>query len=315
MVARLLVTGASGFVGRRLVAAAQARWPQAKVAALAGPGEPGGADVTDAAALRAAVAQARPTHVAHLAAIAAVTDAQAAPQAAFAVNLGGALNLVEALRTEAPEARLLHVSSAEVYGRSLREAAGRAVDESALLQPTNVYAASKAASDLLAQAAAAQGMSVVIARPFNHVGAGQAESFAAPAFAAQIARAEAGLQPPVIEVGGLDDARDFLPVDDVVGAYLLMLEARPEAGVAAIYNIASGSAVRIGEVLERLLRLARRPLEVRVDPARLRHEPAAAYVGDAGKLRRVLGWRPQGDLDAALTEVLDEQRERLGAAA
>ena len=265
--------------------------------------------------VRAAVTQARPTHVAHLAAIAAVTDAQAAPLTAYAVNLGGALHLVEALRAEAPGALLLHVSSAEVYGRSLREAAGRPVDERALLQPTNTYAASKAGADLLVQAAAAQGLAAVIARPFNHVGAGQAESFAAPAFAAQIARAEAGQQPPVIEVGGLDDARDFLPVDDVVAAYLLMLEAKPRAGEALVYNVASGVAARIGDVLERLLRMSRVALQVRVDPARLRREPASTYVGDAARLRRELGWRPCGDLDAALAEVLQAQRARLEAAA
>ena len=150
-----------------------------------------------------------------------------------------------------------------------------------------------------------------MARPFNHIGGGQAESFVAPAFAAQIARAEAGMQPPVIEVGGLDDARDFLPVDDVVTAYLTMLAAEPAAGRAAVYNVASGAALRIAEVLERLLRLARRPLEVRVDPARLRREPAAAYVGDAGRMRRDLGWRPGADLDAVLAEVLAAQRARI----
>ena len=311
MTMRLLVTGASGFVGHRFVAAATKRWAGVELTALAGPEEPGGLDIADPNAMRVAVAAARPTHVVHLAAVAAVTDARAAPRLAFAINLGGTLNLVEALRAEAPDALLLHVSSAEVYGRSLREAAGRPVDETARLQPTNTYAASKAGADLLVQAAAAQGLSAVIARPFNHVGAGQAESFAVPAFAAQIARAEAGLQPPFIEVGGLDDARDFLPVDDVVDAYLLMLEAKPAPGEALIYNVAAGEAVRIGEVLERLRRLARIQVDVRVDAARLRREPAAAYVGDAGRLRRDLGWRPEGDLDAALAEVLQAQRARI----
>ncbi|MBE7217322.1 MAG: GDP-mannose 4,6-dehydratase [Caulobacteraceae bacterium] len=310
---RLLVTGASGFVGRRLVAAARARWPQAELTALGGPGEADGLDVTDAPAVRAAVGRARPTHVIHLAAIAAVVDAGRDPQSAFAVNLGGALNLVEALRAEAAEAQLLHVSSAEAYGRSLREAEGAPVDERALLQPSNAYAASKAGADLLVQAAAAQGLAAVVARPFNHIGAGQTEAFVAPAFAAQIARAEAGLQPPVIEVGGLEDARDFLAVDDVVDAYLRLLDMGSSAGAPEVFNVASGVPLAIGELLARLTRLSAVALEVRVDPSRLRRDPPAAYVGDASRLRRATGWAPRGDMDAVLREVLDEQRARVRA--
>ena len=307
---RLLVTGASGFVGRRLVAAARARWPQAQVAALGGPGDPHGLDVTDAAAVLRAVREARPSHVVHLAAVAAVTQAARDPQRAYAVNLSGTLNLVEALRAEAPDAFLLHVSSAEVYGRSLREAAGRPVDESARLQPLNVYAASKAAADLLVGAAAAQGLKAAVARPFNHVGAGQTLAFVAPAFAAQIARAEAGLQPPVVHVGGLDDARDFLSVDDVVDAYLLLLDRADALAPGAVFNVASGAAVTIGEVLRRLLAHARLPLQVEVDPARLRRDSPAAYVGDASRLARELGWAPRRSLDAALGEVRAAARAR-----
>ena len=307
---RLLVTGASGFVGRRLVPAARARWPQAEVTALGGPGDVGGVDVTDPSSVDRAVAQARPTHVVHLAAMAAVTEAARNPRTAFAVNLNGTLNLLEALKAHAPDAFLLHVSSAEVYGRSLREGGGRPVGEDALLQPVNAYAASKAAADLLVQAAAAEGLHAVVARPFNHVGAGQAVSFVVPAFAAQIAQAEAGLQPPVVCVGRLEDGRDFLAVDDVVAAYLLLLEGGAQAA-GGVFNIASGSALSIGEVLGRLLRLARIPLEVRSDPCRLRPGPPAVYIGDATRLRTRFAWRPSRDFDAALAEVLEEQRDRV----
>ena len=309
---RLLVTGASGFVGRRLVAAARARWPQGEVVALAGPGEADGVDVADAQAVEAAMAKARPTHLVHLAAVAAVTDAARDSRAAFAVNLGGALNVVEALRREAPEAVLLHVSSGEVYGRTLREAHGRPVDEGALLKPANAYAASKAAADLLVQAAAEQGLRAIVARPFNHIGAGQSTAFAIPAFAAQIARAEAGLQPAVVEVGSLEDARDFLAVDDIVDAYLRLLEHGAEPGCARVFNVASGEPVAIAEMLARLLRLSELTFEVRVDPARLRRERPAAHAGDAGRLRGETSWRPRHTLDTALHEALDDQRARVG---
>lgn len=308
---RLLITGASGFVGRRLQVAARRRWPQAQVIAGAGPGEQGGLDVTDAEAVCEVVRRAAPTHVAHLAAIAAVPDASRSPQAAFAVNLCGALNVVEAVRNAAPAARLLHVSSAEVYGRSLREAGGRAVAETARLHPMNAYAASKAAGDLMVQAATEQGLSAVIARPFNHIGAGQTTAFALPSFASQIARAEAGLQPPVIEVGSLDDARDFLAVDDVVDAYLRLLDLKVEPRQVNIFNVASGSPVSIRAMLDALLKLSELAFEVRVDPKRLRPEPPSTYIGDAGRLRLETGWRPACTIASALEEVLSEQRAKV----
>lgn len=308
---RLLVTGASGFVGRRLVTAAKERWSGANVFTCNGPEDTGGVDVTNPVAVRAAVAAACPTHVVNLAAIAAVMDAGRDPRAAFAVNLGGALNLVEALNAEAPGAVLLHVSSAEAYGRSLSEAQGRALDELARLQPINAYAASKAAADLLVQAAAAQGLRAIIARPFNHIGSGQSEAFVVPAFAAQIARAEAGLRPPVIEVGQLEDARDFLAVDDVVDAYLRLLERAPRSGAAEVFNVASGVPVAIGELLARLMRLSPMSLEVRIDPARVRPGPPATYLGDAGRLQRETGWHPRRLIDDVLAEVLSHERKRL----
>ena len=116
----------------------------------------------------------------------------------------------------------------------------------------------------------------------------------------------------MIEVGGLEGARDFLSVDDVVAAYLLLIE-RPEDVPGAIYNVASGGSVVIGDVLAKLVRLSRVPMQVRIDPARVRRDPPAAYVGDASRLREATGWRPRGDLDAVLADVLAEQRRRVVA--
>jgi GDP-4-dehydro-6-deoxy-D-mannose reductase len=150
-------------------------------------------------------------------------------------------------------------------------------------------------------------------RPFNHTGAGQSESFVAPSFAAQIARIEAGLQSPVLSVGSLDEERDFLDVLDVVKAYVLALDARATLAQGEVFNVASGKAVRIGDLLERLLRQARTAIEVRVDPQRLRRAAIPKAVGDSARLRQTLNWTPAIGLDDTLRDVLEDQRRRLAS--
>jgi GDP-4-dehydro-6-deoxy-D-mannose reductase len=309
--ARVLVTGADGFVGRRLTAALAQRRPDWTITAAGGPHGPGGLDVVDAEAVARTVAQARPDIVVHLAAVAAVTDSVRDPRHTWRVNLEGVLNLVLALQAKAPDAHLLFVSSAEVYGESLNVTT--AVDEQALLQPVNPYAASKAAADILVRQAAATGLSATVARPFNHTGPGQGEAFVAPNFAGQVARIERGLQPPVIFVGSLDDERDFLDVGDVVDAYLLMLDRRAELGRGAVLNVASGAPVRIGDILERLLSLSRVRIEVKVDPERLRPSGVKRVAGDASRLR-ALGWAPRVALADTLSAVLEDKRRQAASA-
>lgn len=308
--ARVLVTGGRGFVGARLIAALSRRHPDWEIDAPNGaPGAPDTVDVTSPEAMADWVRRGRPDMVVHLAAVSAVTQASSAPRLAWDVNLGGTLNLVLALAEHAPQARLLYVSSAEVYGATFQ--AGRPVDEAGLLQPVNPYAASKAAADILVRQAAAGGLSAVVMRPFNHIGPGQSEAFAVPSFAAQIARIEAGTQAPVLHVGSLDDERDFLDVDDVVEAYLLALEHEPPPA-ERVFNVASGQPVRMGEVLDQLLALSSRRIEVRTDPSRLRATSVRRVVGDAGRLRSVLGWNPRGSLPATLQAILAEQRALAG---
>ena len=308
---RVLVTGADGFVGRHLTAALARRHGDWRVEAAAGPGRAGGLDVTDADAVLRRVSAGRPDMVAHLAAVSAVTQSVRDPRLAWKVNLDGALNLVLALQDAAPDAHLLFVSSAEVYGESLN--APEPVDEQALLQPVNPYAASKAAADILVRQAAAAGLPATVARPFNHTGPGQGEAFAAPAFAAQIARIEAGLQAPEILVGSLDDERDFLDVGDVVDAYLLLLERRLERAGGEVFNVASGAPVRIGDILETLLSRSPARIAVKVDPARLRSTRIPRVAGDAGRLRR-LGWAPTRQIEDTLARILEDRRRALVSA-
>ena len=310
---RLLLTGGHGFVGRHLRAALAEGHPDWVVDCPSAPiGDGEGLDIIDTDAVEAYVKATRPDIVVHLAAIAAVTTSLKAPRHAWDVNFGGTLNLVLAVQAYAPQAHLLFVSSAEVYGASMKS--GAPVTEQALLQPLNPYAASKAAADILVRQAAVDGLSATVMRPFNHTGAGQSESFVAPSFAAQIARIEAGLQAPVLSVGSLDEERDFLDVRDVVRAYALAIDARATLAAGEVFNVASGKAVRIGDLLERLLRMARTPIEVRVDPGRLRRSPTPVAIGDSAHLRETLTWAPEIDLDETLRTVLEEQRRRLASA-
>ena len=299
---KVLITGAGGFVGRHLTAVLRVRRPGW---ILDAPSGSIGVDVTDAEAVSDRIARFQPDILVHLAAIAAITDSVRDPRLTWRVNLDGVLNIVLALQEKAPESHLLLVSSAEVYGESLNTV--DAVDESALLQPVNHYAASKAAADILVRQAVACGLSATIMRPFNHTGAGQSEAFVAPNFAGQIARIEAGLQPPIIEVGSLDDERDFLDVLDVVNAYIMVLERRHEPGIRSVFNVSSGTAVRIGDVLERLLSLAKVRIQVKADASRLRLARIPRVVGDASRLRS-MGWAPTMRLDDTLAAVLDDRR-------
>lgn len=309
----VLVTGASGFVGPWLLAALAGHgWgpltalgepPADPVPALpAVTWRPG--DVRDAAALDALVAEVRPAAVFHLAAQASVAASLEDPGATFEVNALGTLRLLDALRRHAPAARVLLVSSAEVYGPR-----GGRLAEDLAPAPANPYAASKAAAEQVAAAfARSYGLHVVVARPFNHTGPGQSARFAPGAFARQIAMIEAGRQAPAIRVGNLEARRDFLDVRDVVEAYVA-LAARGEAG--RTYNVSRGEAVPIQAILDGLLAHAKVGIDVERDPALMRPADVPALEGDPGALRRATGWAPAIPLDVTLGDLLADWRRRM----
>ncbi|MDB5072187.1 MAG: NAD-dependent epimerase/dehydratase [Candidatus Eremiobacteraeota bacterium] len=307
---RVLLTGARGFVGRHLSAALRARGHDVVAADRGGGDDVLEVDVTDELAVCAAFELARPDAVAHLAAQAFVPASLADPGATFDVNARGTLHVLDAARAlaaDGPRARVLVASSADVYGAQPREA--YPLRETAAPQPRNPYAASKVAAEAFAVAyARSYGVDAVVTRAFNHIGPGQDERFAVAAYAAQIARVAAGLD-RVVLVGNLGASRDLLDVRDVCDAYVLLLEGGGEAG--EIYNVCSGKATTMRDVLRRLIEIAHVPVEVREDPERMRPADVPVSVGDASKLREATGWVPRITLMAALRAVYDDARERV----
>ena len=299
---RILVTGASGFVGRHLLLSLAASFPAAELFA-------GHADVTDRDAVANQVRNARPDACIHLAAVTTVAGARQNPDRAWQVNLHGTLDVARALLAHAPGCRLLFASSAEIYGQSF--AGGRALDESALPAPMNSYAATKAAADLALGAMAHDGLRVVRLRLFNHTGPGQSDQFVLPAFARQIALIESARQAPPLRVGGLHSMRDFLDVRDVCGAYVRCLQCGPELGPGTVLNIASGVPRRIGDILDTLLELAGLRTEVVTDAARLRGTEIASASGDSSRARNLLGWAPEIPWQQTLADVLADWRLRV----
>ncbi|MBN8472489.1 GDP-mannose 4,6-dehydratase [Corallococcus exiguus] len=299
---RVLVTGADGFVGRHACAALRAAGDE--VVEVHGPRGEGISstalhfDIADEAKVKAAVSEVKPDSVLHLAGFSSVAKSHQNPARVFAVNTMGVVHLLTALRESAPKARVLLVGSGEVYGPV---AEGTRAEESHRHVPLSPYAASKSAGELAGeQFFRSYGMEVILARPFNHLGAGQDPTFVVPSFAAQIRAIALGTVDPILRTGNLDAIRDFSHVKDVVDAYRLLL-LKGEAGQA--YNVGSGEGRTIRSLLEEMLQLSGVQASIELDPARLRPSDIPSLVADPGKLR-ALGWDPKLTVADALRDVL-----------
>ncbi len=295
---RVWVSGAAGFVGTWLLPRL-ARDAHEVVAADRK------VDVCDAAAVDASIAAARPDAVVHLAASASVADSFTDPAATARVNYLGTLHVLRAIARRAPKARVLLVSSGEIYGGA---ADPDPIGEDAPLAPGSPYARAKAAADRLGAAFASDGLDVVRARPWNHTGPGQSDAYVASSFAHQLAEMALGRREPVLRVGNLEAVRDFLDVADVVDAYALLLD---RSVPAAAYNVATGLPTKMARLLELLAAHAGLQPAIEVDPARVRADRPS--VGDAAKLREATGWSPQIPLEDTLARLFDAWRDRLSA--
>jgi nucleoside-diphosphate-sugar epimerase len=227
--------------------------------------------------------------------------------ATWRANLIGSIALADAVMQHVPHCRFILASSAEIYGLSFR--ALEPLDELAPFCPANPYAASKAACDLAIGEMCLRGLDAVRLRAFNQTGAGQSDSFVISAFARQIALVEAGLQEPVLRVGDLSRWRDFLDVADVCAAYAAALSI--DHPPSAVYNVASGTPRRIGDILDALIAQSSVKPRVEVEALRLRPTDVERVAGDASRAHKELGWAPMVPWDQTLRTVLDDWRNRI----
>jgi GDP-4-dehydro-6-deoxy-D-mannose reductase len=298
---RALVTGADGFVGRwlteHLEGAGDDVWQATGMHAWDGPRRRQ-LDLRDDAGVREVLAWARPDAVYHLAAIAFGPDASGDIGRAIDVTVRGTAFLLEAAARLAEPPTVLIPSSSEVYGAPPE---GGMIDETQPLAPVSPYGATKVAQEALGLAYhRSRALPVVVARAFNHIGPGQRDSFVVPSFAAQLAEIAAARAELVVRVGNLAAERDFTDVRDVVRAYRLLV-AGGHSGTP--FNVASGRAVAVSEILQTLIELSGQQVEVVVDPARLRSIDVPAITGDSGLLRSLTGWQPEWKLRQTLHDV------------
>ena len=309
---RILITGAAGFVGgwllRRIETGAghgfeifagtrEAEIPSSLAKTVR-------FDITDRDEVDQVLRSVNPSAVIHLAALSTVKEAREAPRRAWEVNLHGTMNVAESILEHCPRSVFVFVSTSEVYGGA-DKCLDYPLDEAARLDPLNPYAASKAAADLMVGQMAREGLNAIRVRPFNHTGPWQTERFVIPAFAAQVARIEAGLQEPVIRVGNLAARRDFLDVRDVADAYISLAISPPSFEPGVVLNLASGVVRRIGDILEELVSLSPVKIRVEMDPARLRASETPFTIADARRIRALLGWEPRISWPKTLADVLE----------
>ncbi|MGN7161584.1 NAD-dependent epimerase/dehydratase family protein [Sphingomonas sp. SAFR-052] len=299
-----MLTGAGGFVGRYLVPALRSR--MADDATLHFMDRTGSApvDLLDPIGVHDLIERVRPDLVVHLAAQSSVGQSAGKAADTWRVNVGGTVNLAQAVATVSPECVFAFASSSEVYGAAFNH--GTVTEETPPL-PMSPYARSKRAAEDALSDILGENNRLILFRPANHSGAGQDTRFVLPAFAKQIACIEAGTIPPVIRVGSLTAERDFLDVHDVVDAYLRVLAA-PVMARKTVFNIASGCPVPIGRLLEILLTLTTKGVTVEQDPARMRESEVFRTSIASDAIRNEVAWAPLITLEQTVADVLADCR-------
>ena len=317
---RVLITGMTGFAGRHLAEYILANHPEAEVFGivrwrsrmenilhLEGKIKLLEADLKDMVSLKSCLEEAKPDRIFHLAAQSFVPTSWKCPAETFATNALGQINLFEAVLSLKLSPRIQVAGSSEEYGQV--NADEIPMKETNPLRPLSPYAVSKVAQDLLGyQYFKSYGLKVVRTRGFNHTGPRRGEVFVTSSFAKQIVEIEKNKKDPVISVGNLEAKRDFSDVRDIAKAYWLSLEKGEDGEV---YNIGSGVARSMKEVLETLLSLSKVDVRVQVDPSRLRPSDVPILLADSSKFMSQTGWKPTIPFRQTLSDLLDYWRERI----
>lgn len=264
-------------------------------------------DIEDPFSIQRALERARPDRIYHLAAQSYPSESWDAPIATMRVNVEGTLNLLEAARRCCPAARIHIAGTSAQYGFAAPET--MPLHEEHPMRPASPYGVSKVAAELSGlQYHQSYGLHVLVTRSFNHVGPRQGDRCSIQTFCRQMAAIEAGRQEPVIKVGNLQTRRDFTHTSDVARALWLLLE---HGQPGEVYNLCSGQATLIADIVDMVRRQGRIPVDVHVDPARLRPSDEPLLVGDNRKLRAATGWEPQIAMEQIVAELLDYWRQHL----
>ncbi|MFC2158237.1 GDP-mannose 4,6-dehydratase [Acidobacteriota bacterium] len=313
---RILITGASGFVGSHLIAHLKSN--ENKITGTYYPKTSGNEphipgtdlvflDIRKDKDMVRLIKDVRPNWVFHLAAISNVRHSWQARRETIETNILGTFNLFEALKEYSPKARVLFISSSDVYGN--RPGSGDPYREEDPGYPVNPYAYSKLSGESLCRFYSdIEGMDVVVARSFPHTGPGQSSDFVCSDWANQVAQIEKGKIDPILQVGNLSVERDFLDVRDVVRAYAGLLSHGKRG---ELYNVCSGKAVALRKILHLLLSFSPESVEVRVDSDKLRKTDIPLLVGTNEKISQTISWKPQIPLRVTLKDLLDFWRQSL----
>jgi GDP-4-dehydro-6-deoxy-D-mannose reductase len=311
---RALITGINGFVGGHLAEhllatggwelSGVARQPGLALSHLQGSVAYLVADLSHSDEVVAVLEQARPDVIFHLAAQSNVRLSFDDPEGTLLTNILPQMYLFQALLRLRQSPLIIVVGSNEIYGQVQPDALP--INEDTPLRPVSPYAVSKATQDLLAyQYHISHQLRTIRLRAFNHIGPRQSEQFVASAFAAQIARIEAGLQEPMLRVGNLSAERDFTDVRDMVRAYAhVATSGQP----GAAYNIGSGRTVSIRWLLDTLIALSEYDIATEPDTSRMRPADVPRVECDSTLFRRHTNWAPQIALEETLYDILEHWR-------